>query len=221
MRKKLAIFDLDGTVLDTLGDLANSLNYALREYGLPEQTLEQVRLSIGGGLKRMIDRSVPDGVSPAEKEAVYHLFVERYASHFMDETRPYDGIQDLLRDLKNSGMLLALLTNKDARMADPLCSTFFPGMFDLVVGHTPGLRLKPCPDGVESVLNTLSVRAEDAFYIGDSEVDAETSKNAGTETVIVSWGFRTAAELADSGIRDAVPDPQALLSRLLCKAANN
>ena len=215
MRKKLAIFDLDGTVLDTLGDLANSLNHALREYGFPEQTAEQVRLSIGGGLRRMIDRSVPDDVPPAKKEAVYRLFVERYASHFMDETRPYEGVPDLLRDLKNSGMLLALVTNKDARMAEPLCGTFYPGVFDLVVGHTPGLRPKPAPDGVASVLNALSVRAEDAFYIGDSEVDAETSKNAGTETVIVSWGFRTVDELARSGIRDTVPDPAALLSRLL------
>lgn len=162
----------------------------------------------------MIDRSVPDDTPPAKKEAVYRLFVDRYASHFMDETRPYAGIQVLLESLKNAGMLLALVTNKDARMAAPLCETFFPGMFDLVVGHTPCLRPKPAPDGVESVLNALSVPAEDSFYIGDSEVDAETSKNAGTETVIVSWGFRTIAELADSGIRDSVPDPQELLSRL-------
>ncbi|MBQ6425726.1 MAG: HAD-IA family hydrolase [Clostridia bacterium] len=215
MTKKLAVFDLDGTVLDTLADLAGALNHALREHGFPERTPEQVRLAIGGGLRRMIDRSVPDTVPSERKEPVFRSFVERYASHFMDKTEPYEGVPGLLQTLKDTGMLLALVTNKDARMAEPLCDTFFPGMFDLVVGHTPGLRSKPAPDGVESVLNALSVPAGEAVYIGDSEVDAKTAENAGTDSVIVSWGYRTVSELENLGIRDPVPDPETLLSRLL------
>lgn len=215
MTKKLAVFDLDGTVLDTLSDLAGALNHALAEYGFPERTSEQVRLAIGGGLRKMIDRSVPDTVPPERKEPVFRLFIERYASHFMDHTRPYEGVPDLLRNLKDTGMLLALVTNKDARMAEPLCDTFFPGIFNLVVGHAPGLRSKPAPDGVVSVLNALSVPAEETVYIGDSEVDAKTAENAGTDSVIVSWGYRTVCELAEMGIRDPVPDPETLLSRLL------
>ncbi len=215
MTKKLAVFDLDGTVLDTLADLAGALNHTLAEYGFPERTSEQVRLAIGGGLRRLIDRSVPDSVPAERKEPVFRSFVERYASHFMDKTRPYEGVPDLLRNLKDAGMLLALVTNKDARMAEPLCGTFFPGMFDLVVGNTPDLRSKPAPDGVVSVLNALSVPAGETVYIGDSEVDAKTAENAGTDSVIVSWGYRTVCELAEMGIRDPVPDPETLLSRLL------
>ena len=215
MTKKLAVFDMDGTVLDTLADLAGALNRSLLEYGFPEQTRDQVRLSIGGGLRRLIDLSVPGSVPPEKKESIYHSFVERYGTHFMDETKPYEGIPELLRDLKNAGMLLALVTNKDARMAEPLCGHFFPGIFDLVIGHTPGLSPKPSPDGVNSVLNALSVPAEDAVYIGDSEVDARTAENARMDSIIVSWGYRTLSELAVQGILNTLPDPEALLSRLL------
>ena len=215
MTKKLAVFDLDGTVLDTLADLAGALNHTLAEYGFPERTSEQVRLAIGGGLRRMIDRSVPDSVPAERKEPVFRSFVERYAAHFMDKTRPYEGVPDLLRNLKDAGMLLALVTNKDARMAEPLCGTFFPGMFDLVVGHTPDLRPKPAPDGVVSVLNALSVPAGEAVYIGDSEVDAITAENAGTDCVIVSWGYRTVSELTEMGIRNPVSDSETLFTRLI------
>ena len=204
MKYSLAIFDLDGTILYTLEDLKNSLNYGLEQNGFPTRTLEEVRRFVGNGVRKLSERGCPPGASAADVEAVYARFREHYAVHKQDNTRPYDGIPELLQKLRDAGLHLALVTNKAEAAAMGLCEKFFPDMFDAVVGGRDGRRLKPAPDPVNEVLARLGISREKAVYIGDSEVDIQTAANAGLDACIVSWGFRDAGFLRDNGAKRIV-----------------
>lgn len=206
-RYELAIFDLDGTILDTLADLAGSINHGLAACGYPTRSLDEVRRFVGNGVRKLAERAVPAGTAEADVERVLAAFKAHYAGHSMDETRPYPYITFLLNGLKLKGMRLAVVSNKLDSAVVPMCERFFPGVFDVTVGERPGVRKKPAPDAVEAVLTELGISREKAVYIGDSEVDVETAKNAGMDELAVTWGFRDGDTLRKAGAARLVSSP--------------
>ena len=179
MRYSVILFDLDGTILNTLDDLAASTNRALAKNGLPTRSTEEVRRFVGNGIRLLIERAVPSNTPLTLTDRVFDDFRTDYAEHCADRTLPYDGIPELLRALRASGARTAVISNKADSAVQELIAHYFPGLFDAVVGERPGVRRKPAPDAVLEVLRTLSAAPADAVYIGDSEVDVETARNAG------------------------------------------
>lgn len=197
--KKAVIFDLDGTLLNTLEDLRRAVNLALAANGYPVRTLEEIRLAVGNGIRKLIARSVPEGTLPEAEEAVFARFREEYGIHCSDTTAPYAGVPELLWRLRKEGFLLAVVSNKADFAVQKLAEQYFPGCFDAVLGETEGLSRKPAPDMVEEVLRRLGVQREEAVYVGDSEVDVATARNAGLSCISVTWGFRERAVLEEHG----------------------
>lgn len=210
----LAIFDLDGTILYTLEDLKNSLNYALAARDYPPRTLEEVRRFVGNGVRMLVERGAPAGTAPAELDQLYEIFHRHYHQHDLDTTRPYEGVPELLEKLRADGLRLAVVSNKVDYGVKDLCRRFYPGVFDAALGERPGVAKKPAPDLVNAVLEELGISREKAVYIGDSEVDIQTARNAGMDEIVVSWGFRTAEELAAREPKRMVPSPAALYAAL-------
>ena len=215
MNYKLAIFDLDGTLLDTLEDLEQSLNAALLQNALPPRTLEEVRRFVGNGIRKLVERGVPGGTDKTVTDKVYNDFCIYYAKHNADYTYIYNGIPELLTDLRNAGCRLAVLSNKADNAVQALCNRFFKGMFDMVAGAKDKIPKKPAPDGVLEILKALGVQKEEAVYIGDSEVDIETAENAGLRSVIVDWGFRDRAVLIARGADHLVSSCAKLKTEIL------
>ncbi|MCC8137598.1 MAG: HAD family hydrolase [Clostridiales bacterium] len=211
MSCRLAIFDLDGTILDTLDDLTTSLNFALRRSALPEHSREDVRRFVGNGIRKLIERSVPPDTLPAQIDTVFEDFTRHYQIHCADQTRPYDGIPEVLTVLKKAGRKTAVISNKADYAVQDLCRHYFDGLFDYVAGEKTGIRKKPMPDSVYTVLDILKTDPRDAIYIGDSEVDIQTAKNAGIDSVLVSWGFRDADYLYQCGAARVIGRPEELL----------
>ncbi len=189
---KAIIFDLDGTLLDTLDDLANSTNHALHEMGYPTRTREEIRAFVGNGVAKLIERAVPIGTSVEKTAETLAIFKAHYAAHCEDKTAPYEGICELLDILLINGKTLAVVSNKLDSAVSVLCKRYFGDRMTVTVGDRDGIRKKPFPDSVEEVLRVLGIEKEDAVYIGDSDVDIETAKNAGMDGVSVTWGFRNA-----------------------------
>lgn len=212
MKYKLAIFDLDGTTLNTIEDLAISLNYALEKSDFPKRSLTEVLSFVGNGIQKLIERGVPDGTSYEKTKAVFDDFTVHYKEHCADNTRPYDGIIDMLNTLKNKGYLLATVSNKADYAVQILCRDYFPGLFDAVAGEKPEIRKKPAPDTVNIILEKLNIRREDAVYIGDSEVDIATAKNANMDCISVDWGFRTREQLIEAGAAKIVSSPNEIIA---------
>ena len=196
---KLIVFDMDGTILDTLEDLKNSLNFALTANDMPERTLDEVRRFVGNGIGKLIERGVVDGASPEQIAGVQTAFMPHYTLHCNDSTRPYDGICELIIALRNAGYLTAVVSNKADFAVQDLCKIWFDGLFDAAVGEREGLQRKPAPDSVFEVCRLLNVSVEDAVYIGDSEVDLQTARNAKMDVISVDWGFRDAEFLRSIG----------------------
>ena len=199
MRYDLAIFDMDGTILDTLGDLRDSLNAALASEGLPPRTTDEARRFVGNGIRRLVERGVPDGTPDEVLERVLVAFKRHYAVHCADSTCPYPGIPEMLSSLRAAGVRTAVVSNKDDGAVRRLAETFFPGAFDHVAGLREGVRRKPAPDTVDAAIASLGVRRSSAVYIGDSEVDLETARAARIPCITVLWGFRSREELAAQG----------------------
>lgn len=199
MKYKMAIFDLDGTILDTLEDLADSVNYALEKNELPLRTIEEVRCFVGNGIRNLIDKAVTADTEPEVTECVFNDFKEHYTKHCADKTRPYDGILPLLEKLRSQGIKTAVVSNKGDFAVQSLCRDYFPGLFDFAVGERDGIRRKPAPDSVMECLKKFALKTEDAVYIGDSEVDVKTAGNAGMDLIIVTWGFRDEEQLKTEG----------------------
>ncbi len=217
MTYRLAIFDLDGTVLDTLDDLADAANAALVLGGYPTRTKEEICAFVGDGIKKLIERALPDRSGDGEIARVLKLFVDYYGVHCAEKTRPYEGIREMLADLRARGVKTAVLSNKANFATQALAKTYFDGLFDAVAGEreSEGIPKKPAPDGVWLLLRACGVAANEAVYIGDSEVDVLTAKNAGLDAVLVSWGFRTREVLLESGAKVIVDTPEELEALLL------
>lgn len=210
---KTYIFDLDGTLLSTLNDLASSTNYALRWAGMPERTIEEVRMFVGNGVKLLMERAIPEGVNNPKFEETYAKFREHYMEHNLDTTRPYDGVPELLHELKRRGKHLAIVSNKFYAATQDLAKHFFPDTIEVAIGERENIRKKPAPDTVLEALRQLNVSKEDAVYIGDSDVDIMTAKNCGLPCISVLWGFRDKDFLIEHGGSLFVEKPIEILSR--------
>ena len=213
MTYKTYIFDLDGTLLDTLGDLAASVNYALRTHGLPEHSIDDVRRFVGNGVRRLMERAVPDGADNPLFEEAFATFRQYYMEHSLDTTRPYEGIPEALAALKARGCLLAVVSNKMMAATQALCSHFFPDTIEVAIGEheAEGIRKKPAPDTVIAALKALGVGKEDAVYVGDSDVDIQTACNSGIPCISVLWGFRDRDFLKQHGAETFISTPSELL----------
>lgn len=190
MKFDAVIFDLDGTLTDTLEDLRDSVNFALRKLGLPERTLEEIRCFVGNGVRKLIFRSLPDNTLPEVEEECLKVFRAHYLGNSLNKTKPYPGIIDALNKIKAANIPIAVVTNKTQDAASEIVKFFFGEYFDVVIGQIDGMAKKPEPDGVWLALDKLGVGRERAVYIGDSEVDCLTAKNAGVPIIGAAWGFR-------------------------------
>ena len=207
------IFDLDGTLLDTLGDLAASVNFALREHGIPEHSIDDVRSFVGNGVRLLMERAIPDGADNPDFEATFATFRQHYMAHSLDTTRPYDGVPEALRELRNRGCQLAVVSNKMMAATQELIRHFFPDTIAVAIGEheAEGIRKKPAPDTVFAALRELGVGQEGAVYVGDSDVDIRTAENAGLPCISVLWGFRDKDFLIKHGAKTLISAPSELL----------
>ena len=217
MKYNTYIFDLDGTLLDTLQDLANSVNYALRQYGLPEHSLDDVRRFVGNGVRLLMERAVPDGAQHPQFETVFATFRQHYMEHSLDTTRPYDGIVETIHELKQRGCRLAVVSNKMMAATQELVAHFFPEIEVAIGEHeAAGIRKKPAPDTVYEALRQLGLVVggfpADTVYVGDSDVDIATARNSGLPCISVLWGFRDKPFLLEHGATTFVSTPQELLT---------
>ncbi len=210
MRYDLAIFDLDGTILNTLDDLAAATNAALAQSGYPQRTIDEVRRFVGNGIRLLIERAVPQGTGKEDIDRVHRDFTAYYKVHCADQTKPYDGIEELINRLRAAGCRTAVVSNKADYAVQELVVQYFPGLFDYAVGEREGISRKPSPDSVNEVLRKLEVSRERAVYIGDSDVDIETAANAGMDCLSVSWGFRDIPFLKEHKASRIVDHPEEL-----------
>ena len=211
MKYKAYIFDLDGTLLDTLLDLANAVNFAMRAKGYPERTTHEVRSFIGNGIKVLIKRSVPENTGESDYAEALEIFTKYYLEHIADNTKPYDGIIEVVKELQSRGCKVAVLSNKAHIAAQAVVKDFFGDIFDIVVGKMDEFPSKPEPDSLFYTMKTLGVRAEDCVYIGDSDVDVLTAHNAGLPCIGVTWGNRDEDVLIASGAEYIARTPNEIL----------
>lgn len=198
MKYKAVVFDLDGTLLNTLEDLTDSTNYALKKCGFKTRSLDEVRRFVGDGMPLLIERALPENALKSDFDKCYELFCRHYKTNMENKTAPYDGVCELLERLKERGLKLAIVTNKGDFAAQQLCDEMFPCV-DTVVGGSPELPKKPAPDGVYIALERLGVEKSQAVFVGDSQVDYKTAVNAGLDCISVLWGFREREELEAIG----------------------
>ncbi len=214
MKYQLAIFDLDGTLLNTLEDLADSANYVMKAFGYPERTVEEIRNFVGNGIRKLLERSAPEGTPAEEIDRMFETFITYYKEHCADKTKPYDGIMELLEKLQRQGLKLAVVSNKADYAVKALCEQYFPSCFNEAVGERAGIARKPAPDTVNEVLKNLQIDKSQAVYIGDSEVDVKTAQNAEMDCIAVDWGFRDTEVLKMAGAETIVSTPEELLRYL-------
>ena len=212
--KHAVIFDLDGTLLNTLGDLRAATNHALEVRGLPPNSMEEIRQFIGNGIRLLICRAMPEGTPEAEIDAALDDFKAYYAAHIHDRTVPYDGIPQLLTALRKRGIKVAVLSNKIDSASQQLIEYFFPGKTDVVFGEHVGVPRKPDPTSCRMVMQQLGVQPEQVLYVGDSGTDMQTAKNAGLYAVGVTWGFRSKEVLLEYGADVLVHRPEQILQIL-------
>lgn len=214
--KKIVIFDLDGTLLNTLDDLADSTNYALSKFGYPTRTIEEVRQFVGNGVAKLIERAIPDGKNNSNFEKCLSIFKENYAQNMYNKTAPYNGIIEMLSNLKSKGIKIAVVSNKFDLAVKELCKKYFEGFIDFAAGENEaqGINKKPAPDTVLSVLRKFSFSPEDAIYVGDSDVDIMTAKNSNMPCISVTWGFRDEKFLLKSGATILINAPSEIYNHL-------
>ncbi|HEY9550722.1 MAG TPA: HAD family hydrolase [Prevotella sp.] len=205
------IFDLDGTLLNTLHDLYTSCNHALREHGMPERTQDEVRRFVGNGVKKLMERAVPQGTANPLFNETYETFRQHYLVHSLDTTMPYPGVMDLLANLKHHGKRIAVVSNKFYAATQELCRHFFGDYVEVAIGERENIRKKPAPDTVDEAFRQLGVGREGAVYVGDSDVDVQTARNSNLPCISVLWGFRDRDFLLQHGATTFVASPNELL----------
>ena len=214
--KKIVIFDLDGTLLNTLDDLADSTNYALSKFGYPTRTIEEVRQFVGNGVAKLIERAIPDGKNNSNFEKCLSIFKENYAQNMYNKTAPYNGIIEMLSNLKSKEIKIAVVSNKFDLAVKELCKIYFDKYIDFAAGENEaqGINKKPAPDTVISVLTEFNFAPEDAVYVGDSDVDIMTAKNSHMPCISVTWGFRDEKFLLKSGATILINAPSEIYNHL-------
>ncbi len=213
------IFDLDGTLLDTLDDLTASVNAAMAACGLPPHSRDEVRNFVGNGVMRLIERCVEGGQENPQFKKAYGAFRLHYASHCQEHTKPYEGIIQMLGKLRIQGVPVAVVSNKFDTAVKKLCDAYFSGLVPVAIGEKDGVNKKPAPDTVLAALKQLKMSAESAIYVGDSEVDIQTAHNAGTGLISVCWGFKTRQFLIENGAEKIADTPSQLYDMLVETAA--
>ena len=215
MPYQTAIFDLDGTLLDTLEDLYRAVNHALRDHGLPLRTRDEIRSFVGNGVELLVRRSLPVGYTEETAASVLSAFKTTYAAVCKDNTKPYEGILPLLSTLRERGIRIAVVSNKFDAATKALCAEYFGAFVEVAVGERAGVRKKPAPDTVFEALTALGASAAGAVYIGDSEVDIQTAKNCDMDCISVTWGFKDTDFLLAKGAKTLAHTPDELLGLLL------
>lgn len=208
------IFDLDGTLLNTLEDLKDSTNYALKKFGYPERTLEEVRNFVGNGVQKLIERAIPDGIYNPDFENCLNVFKKNYAENMYNKTAPYDGIIELLQNLKTLNYKTAVVSNKFDMAVKQLCKTYFGDLISIAIGEDENVRKKPFPDSVLKAIELLGSSNKTSIYCGDSDVDVKTAKNADIECIGVTWGYRSREILEENGAEFIVNKPSEILELL-------
>lgn len=210
MKYSLVIFDMDGTILNTLDDMTDSLNIILEKYKLPFHTVDEVRFMVGNGIPKLIERAIPDGRANADFDKILSDFIAYYEEHCAIKTAPYAGIPEAIKKLRQSGIKIAVNTNKVEPAAIALCDDYFPGLFDVISGSRPGMPPKPAPDGIYEILKRAGMdgksEGQRAVFIGDSDVDMQTGMNAGLDVIGVDWGFRGKKFLEEHGAKVIMMD---------------
>lgn len=216
MKKNILIFDLDGTLLNTLNDLTDSTNYALRYFNYPERTVEEVRNFVGNGVAKLIERAIPDGVNNPDFEECLTIFKGNYAQNMYNKTAPYDGILEMLEALKHNDCKIAVVSNKFDAAVKELCTKYFPNLVDVAIGENEagGIKKKPAPDTVLKALKKLDGKISNAIYLGDSEVDIQTAKNSNMPCISVTWGFKDRDFLIKNEAEILVDTPQEIIEYL-------
>ena len=218
------IFDLDGTLMNTLDDLHDSVSYALRQAGLAPNPKQDTRRYLGNGVRNLVNRSVEQACPTADealKERVFEIFRAYYVAHSMDKTAPYEGIPEMLKECKKRGFFTAIVSNKLAPAVKDLHKAFFADSIDVAIGETPTVKRKPAPDMVDeairqlSLLHGRSIEKSECVYVGDSEVDLQTAKNSDLPCIAVSWGFRDRDYLVEQGAKTIIDCPDELFEHIL------
>ena len=206
---EVIIFDLDGTLLNTLEDLYIGFNYALDNFGYPKRTREEIRGFVGNGIRKAIERALPHSVEEAELEKIVTVFKKYYSEHMSEHTKPYEGITEILKELKEKGYAIGVASNKYDLAVKGLCKKYFGDLVDIAIGEGNGINKKPAPDGVLKIINEL--KAEEAIYIGDSEVDIQTAKNSGLPCISVLWGYKDREFLEKNGAKIFAEKPKDII----------
>lgn len=215
MKYKVILYDMDGTVLDTLGDLTDAVNHTLREFDMPERTEAEVASFLGNGAARLIACSVPEGTPQEVTDSVFAAYGPWYTAHCRIKTAPYPGILDMMRRLREQGALQAVISNKQDSAVKPLAEEHFPGLLELAVGESETVRRKPNPDAVLAAIAHFGADKADCIYIGDTEVDIATARNAGIDCAAVTWGFRSREQVIATGAENIFDTAEELCEFLM------
>ncbi|MBE5944366.1 MAG: HAD-IIIA family hydrolase [Lachnospiraceae bacterium] len=215
MKYNTVIFDLDGTLLDTLEDLTDSVNFALSAMKYANRTLKEVRSFVGNGVRKLIERSVPTGTPVEDIDKTFNYFLEYYNLHNQDKTKPYEGVIDLMYSLKSKGIKMAIVSNKVHDAVLMLQEKFFSEVVEIAIGDMPDMERKPAPDSCFKALELLGSTVEEACYVGDSEVDLATAQNAGLDCISVLWGFRDKELLVSQGAKIFARTPDEVLKEVI------
>ena len=210
------IWDLDGTLLNTLEDLTDSVNYMLSIHNYPQRSIEEIRSFVGNGLAKLTERALPDTVTPEEYDTCLSEFKAYYKMHMQDKTGPYEGILDVLKTLQTKGYHMAVVSNKADAAVKELIPIYFGDLLPVAIGDMEGREKKPAPDSVYEAMKQLGVTKEECIYIGDSDVDVNTAKNSGIPGIAVLWGFRTKEQLEAAGATTFAKKPEDLIALLEC-----
>ena len=214
MKYNTIVFDMDGTLLNTLEDLTDSVNYALQICGYTQRTLDEVRRFVGNGVRVLMNQAVPAGTSDEDIVKCLTIYRKHYSENMQHKTRPYEGINELLKSLKEKDIKLAIVSNKYDSAVKALCKDYFQDFIRIAIGESPEVDKKPAPDSVFTALEQLGAVKEESLYVGDSEVDVQTARNAGLKCIGVTWGFRDREVLAAEGADIIIDRPQELLEYL-------
>ena len=214
MTIKAVIFDLDGTLLNTIEDLTNSVNFALCRFGFPELTIKEVNSFVGDGVAKLIERSLPNGLLNPDFNNCLETFKEHYENNMCVKTKPYGDILKMLSSLKEKGIKCAVVSNKFDLAVKGLTKKYFGDLIDIEIGESEelGIKKKPSPDMVFRVLEKLNLKKEEVLYVGDSDTDILTAKNSGIKCISVSWGFRNREFLIKNGAQTIIDKPGELLN---------
>ena len=211
LTNKTVIFDLDGTLLYTLEDLKDSVNFALSKFNYPQKNLEEIKNFVGNGVKVLMELSIPQGKNNENFDECLAIFKTHYAQNMYNKTKPYDGIIEMLENLQNLGFKTAVVSNKFDLATKELCKKYFAEKIELAIGESKNIRKKPAPDSVFKVMEILNSNKNSTYFVGDSEVDIQTAQNANLKCISVTWGYKNEEFLLKNGAKFLANSPQEIL----------